>query len=51
MNMLCERRQSAEGKEGMNCFFNKKKPSWVLIVCLNKHVLISSCCFHLQSYL
>lgn len=30
VNMLCERRQSEEGKEGMGCFFSKTKPSWVL---------------------
>ena len=29
VNMLCERRKSKEGKEGMDCFFTKKKPSWV----------------------
>ena len=33
VEMLCERRQSDEGKEGMNCFFNKAKPSWVFSVC------------------
>ena len=31
--MLCERRQSEEGKEGMDCFFSKSKPSWVSLVC------------------
>lgn len=29
VEMLCERRKSEEGKEGMNCFFSKTKPSWV----------------------
>ncbi|KAK8817061.1 hypothetical protein WA556_002959 [Blastocystis sp. ATCC 50177/Nand II] len=29
VEMLCERRKSEEGKEGMNCFFQKTKPSWV----------------------
>lgn len=36
--MLCERRQSEEGKEGMNCFFNKSKPSWVHYHVYYKHV-------------
>ena len=29
VEMLCERRKSEEGKEGMNCLFSKTKPSWV----------------------
>lgn len=30
LDMLCERRRSAEGVEGMTCFFSKTKPSWAV---------------------
>lgn len=37
VNMLCERRKSKEGEEGMDCFFSKRKPSWTHSFVCYKH--------------
>lgn len=37
VDMLCERRKSKEGKEGMDCFFSKCKPSWTHSLVCYKH--------------